>query len=367
MNCIGKYKMKINSIILIILTFLSFPCSGQNEDSTQQSEPVKNVILMIGDGMGLSQIYAAYTVNRGNLNMERAQAVGLSKTYSADKYVTDSGAGGTAISCGVKTRNEMIGMDTSAIKVRTLLEIAEDAGLSTGLVVTSSILHATPASFIAHQINRHNYREIAADFLDSGIDIFVGGGRLIFEDSTDIAAKLKEKGYSIVHTLDSIDINSSMNIGCLAADSGLIRMTEGRGNYLPDATRIALSKLSKNKNGFFIMVEGSQIDWGGHDNNIDYLIEEVIDFDHAVGEAFDFADRHPGTLVVVTADHETGGLSIIDGDLAKGEIITSFSTDDHSGVMVPVLAYGRGAAEFTGIYENTAIFHKIMALLSFNE
>ena len=115
------------------------------------------------------------------------------------------------------------------------------------------------------------------------------------------------------------------------------------------------------------MIEGSQIDWGGHDNNIDYLIEEVIDFDHAVGEAFDFADRHPGTLVVVTADHETGGLSIIDGDLAKGEIITSFSTDDHSGVMVPVLAYGRGAAEFTGIYENTAIFHKIMALLSFNE
>ena len=324
---------------------------------------------MIGDGMGLNQVYAAYTVAKGNLNLEKAEYIGLSKTSSANKYETDSGAGGTALATGEKTMDNYIGLDIYKQPLKSILEIAEENNLSTGMVVTCSMTHATPASFIAHQPSRYMYGAIAKDFIDSGIDIFIGGGKSHFEDSSDVNVldELRAKNYKIVGRLEDIDPSDSSNIGCIMAVDALPKMSEGRGNYLPDATKIALEKLSRNENGFFIMIEGSQIDWGGHDNDFDYLVSEVLDFDKAVGEAFAFADKNPGTLVIVTADHETGGLTITDGDLQTGEIEVHFSTGYHTGVMVPVYAYGTGAEIFSGIYENTEIFHKIMELYSFED
>lgn len=324
---------------------------------------------MIGDGMGLAQVHAAYTANHGTLNMERAMFVGLSKTQSQNKYETDSGAGGTALSTGKKTMNNFIGIDASGQATPTILELAEKQGLSTGLVVTSEMIHATPAAFIAHVPDRYMYNEIAEHFTNSGIDIFIGGGRAYFEDSAayNISDSLRSKSYDIVYSLDDIEPTSPNNIGCLVSDFYLPRFSEGRGDYLPLASGLAMKKLAQNKKGFFLMIEGSQIDWGGHSNDIDFVLEETLDFDKAVGAAFDFADTHPGTLVVVTADHETGGLSITDGDIESGALEVKFNDTGHTGIMVPVFAYGTGAEKFAGIYHNTEIFQKIVDLLKIND
>jgi alkaline phosphatase len=357
--------MRFKSFLLGFVLIIS-GCATKVEPS----QKVKNIILMIGDGMGLSQVYAAYTADKGNLNLEKATYIGLSKTYSASDYITDSGAGGTAISCGVKTRNHSVGVDPDGLPLKTILESVEEHGLSTGLIATSSITHATPAAFIAHRISRDENLQIAEDFISSDIDIFIGGGRKFFEDNEskiNVSDILRSKGYEIVYKLDDVNPDDTLNTGCLAADDELPKMLEGRGNFLPEATAIALTKLSRNKKGFFIMIEGSQIDWGGHDNDIDYVVTETLDFDRAIGVAFNFADKNPGTLVIVTADHETGGLSITGGNLATGKISTHFSVRDHTAVMVPVFAYGTGAEEFAGMYDNTEIYHKMMKSYEFGE
>jgi alkaline phosphatase len=322
---------------------------------------------LIGDGMGVAQIYAGYTANKGNLNLEKANYIGFSKTSSANNYVTDSGAGATAISTGYKTNNEYIGLDEQAIFRKTILESAEENGLSTGIVVTCPIAHATPAAFMAHQESRYNYENIAVDIVHSGVDLFIGGGKVNFEnrkDSLNYSDSLRKRGYIISYNIDSIQLENIKKTGCFISDDELLPVYKGRGNYLPRATKLALNKLHRNEKGFFLMIEGSQIDWGGHANNIDYITGEMIDFDVAIGEAFKFADENPGTLVIVTADHETGGLALVGGDIKSGKVDARFSTNLHTGVMVPVFAYGSGSEEFSGIYENTEIYKKMMKLLN---
>lgn len=356
--------MKLILSFLICLLFTPFIICQQSLQHEPQT--VKNIILMIGDGMGTSQVYAGYTANKGYLNLFKAQYTGFSITNSADNYVTDSGAGGTAISTGKKTNNESIGVNSMGVPQKTILESAEEKGLSTGLVVTSSITHATPASFIAHQICREENIDIANDFIQSGIDVFIGGGRIYFEGpkkGLNISDTLRHQGYEIVYTLEGIQPASSKNLGCLIADNHLPKIIEGRGDYLVNAVNIALEKLVNNDSGFFIMVEGSQIDWACHSNDLPFLVGEMIDFDKAIGTAFDFADNHPGTLVIVTADHETGGLALTGGAIATGEVEGEFSTKDHTGVMIPVFAYGDGSELFAGIYQNTEIYCKMMQLL----
>lgn len=352
-------RVRIISLPLFLISMLS---CGQTKPE------VKNIILMIGDGMGVSQVYAGYTANKGSLNLEKATITGFSKTSSADNYVTDSGAGTVAISTGKKAKNYSVGINADGKPETTILEHAESSGLSTGLVVTCAITHATPASFIAHVKSRHDSEAIASQFVGSGIDIFIGGGRKhfdLYKDSINYSDSLRNEGYTIVYDLESINPKDNSNIGCFVADMHLPPVLKGRGDYLSKATNIALSRLSKNKKGFFIMIEGSQIDWGGHDNNLEYVISEMIDFDKAVGEAFKFADKNPGTLVIVTADHETGGLALVQGNISEGNVMGAFVTTNHTGVMVPVFAYGPGAEEFSGIYENTEIYHKMMRLLNF--
>jgi alkaline phosphatase len=357
--------MKKPGILLLLLAYMTV-CSGQQLSINESTGNVKNIILLIGDGMGVSQIYSAFTVNKGVLNLFEAPFVGFILTYSADNYVTDSGAGATAFSTGRKTNNYSLGVDPDGKPLKTILESAGEAGLSTGLVVTCPVTHATPAAFIAHQVSRYEDSKIAHDFIGSGINLFIGGGRYHFEDTSgfyNFSDTLRNLGYKIVYNLQDIDAKSNDNTGCFVADLDIPRKLDGRGDYLPEATQIALAKLKMNEKGFFIMIEGSQIDWGGHANDIQYVVSEMIDFDKAVGKAFRFADENPGTLVIVTADHETGGLSITGGDIKTGTIRTNFSTPGHTSVMVPVFAYGAGAEKFAGIYENTGIYDKMMQAL----
>ncbi len=365
-----KILYKSFSILIVLLFFLySYGSPGSSDDNKKNA---KNIILLIGDGMGVSHIYAAMTANHGHLNIEKCKNIGFIKTYSASDYITDSGAGGTAMSIGKKTYNGAIGVNADSLPEETILEIAEKHGLATGLVVTSSITHATPASFIAHQKWRSMYEEIAEDFLKTDIDVFIGGGREHFikrSDSVDLVLKLKEKGYTVLFEMDSVIKVESGKLAGLVADMNLPPYRDStkirRGDMLPDATQTAINILSKNEKGFFLMVEGSQIDWAGHANITGYIILETLDFDRAVGKALDFAEKDGNTLVIITADHETGGMGINDGDFKEGTVNAGYTTRSHTGVMVPVFAYGPGSEQFRGIYENTDIFYKMMMALGF--
>ncbi len=353
-----------------IIIFLLGSCNLTKANKDSEPKKVKNVILLIGDGMGVSQIYAAISTANKTLNFEQFKIVGFHKTHSATDYITDSGAGGTALATGVRTCNNCIAVDTLGNPLKTILEYAEENNLATGLVSTSSIVHATPASFIAHVASRNDYEDIALYFLKTEIDLFIGGGRKQFlhrKDSLNLIDSLINRGYLVSDSICHIpqDYNGKLAVFTAYAHNPYIK--EGRTNILPDATEKAIQMLSKNEKGFFLMIEGSFIDWGGHDGDINVVVSETIDFDNAIGEALRFAKENGETLVIVTADHETGGLTLTDGNLHDKTITANFSTDHHTGVMVPVFAFGPGAEEFGGIYNNTEVFEKMMNAFGFEK
>ncbi|HLW32618.1 MAG TPA: alkaline phosphatase [Aequorivita sp.] len=334
------------------------------ETSVNENMP-KNIILLIGDGMGLSEVSTAIYYKEGKPNFERFTTIGLSKTSSGSELITDSAAGATVFSAGVKTYNGAIGVDRDTIPVPTIVEQLSKDGYSTGIVATSSIQHATPASFYAHVKHRRMYEEITEFAPNSGVDFFAGGGLKYFndrKDKRDLLEDMRAAGYTVItDKLPTTNVRGKELI--LLAENGMPKMSEGRGDFLPDATKLALEKLSKNEKGFFLMVEGSQIDWGGHDNDADYLIEELLDFDKTIGVALDFAKQNGETLVIVTADHETGGFTLATDGGDYNKIKPTFSTTGHSGTMVPVFAEGPGAFLFNGIYESNEIYFKMMEAL----
>lgn len=328
---------------------------------------IKNIILLIGDGMGVSEVFAGITANNNQLYLEYANRVGFQKTKSKNKYKTDSASSGTSIACGIKTNNGFIGMDADSNAVENIIEIVSKYGKAAGLVASAKITHATPASFIAHVPSRKQYEDIAEYYITDLLDVFIGGGLDDFdkrEDSRSLLPDLESKGFQLVKTEAELDRVKSGKVAGLLASGHMGRYPE-RGEFLPKSTLKAIELLSQNPEGFFLMVEGSQIDWGGHDNDVGYVIEEMLDFDRAIGEALKFAAQDGHTLVIITADHETGGMSVHDANPQEGRLEGRFTTGSHSSVMVPVFAYGPGADAFMGIYENTETFYKMIEAFNF--
>lgn len=322
-------------------------------------KPVKNVILLIGDGTGLAQLYAGYTANRGVLNVFNMKYTGLSKTSSYDSYITDSAPGSTAFSSGVKTNNRWIGVDHNGKALKLLPDILQQRKMKTGIVTCGDITDATPADFYAHQSERSYAVEILNDLAVSTIDIIMGAPS---PKMTEKIAEGLRKKFKLISTLDSVEAGSGMKWIVTEKRAGL-SMLEGRGDWLQKAFDKTTGLLSKNKNGFFLMLEGAQVDYGGHYNKLPYVVAEVMDFDKTIGKAMQFADGNGETLVIVTADHETGGLTLTDGDYKKGYVNGQFSTNDHTAIPVPVFAYGPQSQLFSGVYENTEIFFKILKAL----
>ena len=360
--------MKISFLKLFVLFFLvSF---SNSQGYAKNPVKVKNIIFLIGDGMGEAQIFAAMTRAGYPLNIEKFPYTGYQKTFSLTDYITDSAAGGTALASGQKTVNGFLGQDTLGNKFKSILTIAGENGLATGIVVSSSITHATPAAFYSYQPDRSMYEEIAMDFINSGIDVAIGGGFFHFykrADSLNLLDSLRVKGYSIVTNNIFLQTFEEGKLAALFYPVHPPSMKNGRENLLPDGTAKAIELLKKNEKGFFLMVEGSQIDWSGHDNDLEGVIDEMLDFDKAVGVALDFAREDGNTLVVVTSDHETGGLTIVGGSIENKEVIAIFATDDHTAALVPVFSYGPGAEQFTGILDNTEFFGKFLRLYGFSD
>ncbi|RAI84395.1 alkaline phosphatase [Algoriphagus yeomjeoni] len=319
--------------------------------------PVKNVILMIGDGNGLAQISAALFANDNQLNLTQLKNMGMVKTQAADDFTTDSAAGATAYATGEKTNNRALGVDPSGKELANLPDILDSYGFSSGIITTDQLTGATPASFYAHYPERDDSDHIAAYLSKSKLDLFVGGGKSRFEKEM---VNLRNAEFTLVESLEDL---KGERVGYFAAEYSLPKVLDGRGDYLLKSTNAALKFFEKKKSPFFLMVEAANIDSGGHSNSTSMIVSEMLDFDQVIGEVIRFADENPGTLVLITADHETGGVSIPQGDIASQTVELAYHSDDHTGIMVPIFAYGAHSGDFRGVYENTEVFHKIMKLL----
>lgn len=365
-NNIIMKKYVLLSVLSVLTILLSYSCSSTKDSHAylNHSQKPSNIILMIGDGMSTPQVYAAILTSENPTSFERFPVTGLVKTYSKSHKITDSAAGGTAIATGHKTNNGMIGMDSDSIPVPSILEMLSEKRMKTGVIATSYITHATPASFVAKNINRNNYEEIAMDFAQSDkVDLLIGGGKKHFtsrKDGVNLIDKMVSEGWNYYDTLTNIDKNDKIMI--LASDDHLPSYPS-RGNFLPDASALALEKLSKSKTGFFLMIEGSQIDFAAHNSDSTYLVNEMHDFDNTINKVLDFAEKDGNTLVVVTADHETGGLTMIDPNGHYTETYFNFSTGSHSPLLVPLFAFGPGSENFSGIIENTDIIKIILKIM----
>ncbi|WP_114792907.1 alkaline phosphatase [Niabella yanshanensis] len=325
-------------------------------------KPVKNLIILIGDGTGLAQWYAGYTANNQSLNVFNMMQIGLSKTSSYDNYITDSAPGATAISSGYKGNNRSVGVDHTGVARPSLTELVARQGWKTGIITSGDMRDATPAAFYGHRAERSNFPGMLQDLVNAPVDILAGAGAIQKDPAyTDLVKK-----FNVSTSLAGTGWSQTKPI--IIADSiAAIRTSKGRKNWSLQVFEKSLQRLSKNKSGFLLMLEGAQIDHGGHANVLPDVVTELKDFDQIVGAAMRFADSNGETLVIVTGDHETGGLTLTAGDYNRNFISGQFSTGDHTAIPVPVFAYGPQSQLFRGVYENTAIFHKILKALSFDK
>jgi alkaline phosphatase len=336
-------------------------------EAVAQETPTR-VILMIGDGAGAGYWTAAiYAAN--DLAVKQLPVGGLVDTRSSNSKITDSAAAATAYSAGIRTYNGALGVRPDSTVVPTVLELARDRGMATGLVATSSVTHATPAAFASHVPDREMMWEISRQMVDAEVDVVLGGGRAYFDparrpDSLDLLGEIRAD-HTYVETADEL---AALNTAGVDRLFGLfteehLPAAPTRSPTLPAMTRAALEVLDHDPDGFFLMVEGSQPDWRGHDNApMDAVVAEMLDFDQAIGVALDYQSRHPETLIVVTADHETGGLAIQKS--GAEELVARYTTGNHTAGMVPLFASGPGAEEFGGMKENREVGRLLMERVS---
>lgn len=354
--------MKKFCLLSIVALFFASCASSQSFVQTVQGLPehepasvlsvppapharAKNIILMIGDGMGAEHVWAAWLCNKGKLNITQLPYTAFCTTFSADSAITDSAAAGTAIACGRKTNNGSVGVDADGKRLASLAEHCRNRGMATGVVVTKAITDATPAAFYAHVKSRRKTSAIARELFLADWDVVVGGGAAAF--SPEQSEALRSRGTSVELVAPE---------HCPPASQ--------RGDFLPRYTAAALAKLEKSPKGFFLMVEGSAIDSAAHACNAEETVREVLDFDCAVGVVLEWMSRHPETLLVVTADHQTGGLSVLDGDRESGKVTVDFATSKHTGVAVPLYAAGAGAHAFRGVMDNTELASRMLNSMS---
>lgn len=390
-------KVNLISIALIALMY-GTSCCPNAEDGPQ----VKNVIYLIGDGMGLGAVSSLVLSEEEATGFEMNPVIGLCETCSANNYVTDSPAGGTALATGTRTNNGYLGVDPDGKQLTSILRKAQTMGKKTAIVVNTTLTEATPAAFYAGVTSRNKTYDIAKQFTESEVDIAIGGGLDHFinrPDSLDLTATLIEKGYDVyLHWETVLNSSSDKFVGilplsdlhrrekgnktaeaaegqevCLAAK--LAASTEEASGthlseptvYLQKATAKTLEVLSRdNKDGFFLMVESAIIDGYGHNNDSEGMIVEMREVDNTVRQLVEYVNQHPETLLVITADHETGGTGVDYNSLAPGDVKPvrlSFSTHGHTGTLVPIFAYGAGAEAFGGVMKNTDLPKKIEELM----
>ena len=391
----------IRIILLALAAIIVASCAPEKKEPHPQ-----NVIYLIGDGMGFGAVSSLLLSQDSLTGFEKAPVIGLSETQSANNHVTDSPAGGSALACGTRVKNGVLGLDpVDGTHLTSILEKAQVMGKKTGIVVNTTLTEATPAAFYANVESRSMGFEIARQFTESGVDVAIGAGLSAFinrPDSLDLTRVLiEEKGYDVYLDWKSVlNTTSEKFVGILsmgdvhrrnkpttvkpgaaagdevclaaklaadAADEADTTIFSEPDLYLEKASAKALTALEKNSpNGFFLMIESAIIDGYGHNNDSEGMIEEMQEFDRTLQMLVQYVNAHPGTLLVVTADHETGGTGVGYKGHAVGEeapVSLTFSTKGHTGTVVPIFAYGEGAEKFSGIMKNKDVPGKIEALI----
>lgn len=357
-----------NLAILILILLVS---AQYTQTEARQDKKPKNLIIMIGDGMGTNYVNSLVISNKDNA-FKRFHSIGFSVTCSADKLITDSAAGATALSTGHRTDNLNVGVDSGERPLKNIMEAAQERGKATGVVVTSSVTHATPAGFVAHVGDRGQETEIAKQFAEAGLEVAIGGGQDFFlpeskkgvrKDNVDLTERLKERGYKVILSLEDLKKNDNSSRFFALLDKTSLPSATDRNYSLDELVKSAIDRLSKDSDGFVMMIEGSQIDWGGHANNTKQVQGELSDFNKAVNYCLDFAAKDKNTLVVVTADHETGGLSITGGEKDGSNMSFTFNTKGHTAGAVGVFASGPGEELFRGYLNNFEIGQNFFKLL----
>jgi len=416
------------STIPLHSTFSSEGSSPSDNDEQNGDGAVDNVIFMIPDGFATSYATNYRLYKDGDEPIWDDMLTGMMKTVSANDPITDSAAAGTAMATGEKTDNGMISMSPDGEELGTILQAAEEAGKSSGLVATSTVTHATPATFGAHTENRNDEHLIAPQYLENDVDVVLGGGKNTFlpesegglQEERHLINEFEEEGYQFVEDSDQLQAAESEKVLGLFADDAMAPELEREQTNEPslaEMTETAIDTLDQNEDGFFLMVEGSQIDWAGHANDSAWAMSDTEAFEEAVTEAVDFANEDEETLVVMAGDHDTGGMTVggydtggtqleilhdvnntggyIAGqlnsdqsnardvmleyanieitddeveaiqtsdepDLAINHIISNYagvgwSSYDHTGQEVPLYAHGPGSEMFTGLVDNTDV------------
>lgn len=354
---------RITFVLLSLVILALLPSCNNKKEEIQEQPKAMNVIYMIGDGMALPQVYAAMLASHEKMTFSQFPYIGVVDTHSASNDITDSAAAGTALASDHKTNNAMLGVNPDSIPVKTVLEVMAEQGKETGIVVSSYVTHATPAAFYAKVPHRKQYEDIAVQMAENPyLNLIIGGGMKHFnqrKDSLDLVARMEnELGWKVYDTLDNIDITCK-KYAVMANDNHMPPAAE-RGDFLPRAVKTALKTLDSAENGFFLMVEGSQIDFACHGNDSTWMMDEMLDFDYTIKVALDYAKEKGNTLVVVTADHETGGLTLPDPQGKYTNVVFNYSTGSHTCLPVLVYAYGPGAEQFTGWMQNTELKGKIL-------
>jgi len=353
-------RINLYLYILILLIVIGITSCSEKKETTPKAV---NVIYMIGDGMALPQVFGTMLATGEELAFSQFPYIGVVDTRSASNDITDSAAGGTALACDKKTKNGMVGMDVDTLPMATVLDVLAQQGKATGIVVTCYSGHATPADFYAKVPKRTMYEDIAVQMAESDkLNVMIAGGRKHFvnrKDSINLLERMEsELGWKIYDTLADID-TACMKYAVLANNSHM-PVYPDRGEFLPEGVKTALKTLEQDEDGFFLMVEGSQIDFACHEHDSAWMVNETVDFSNAVQVALDYAKTHDNTLVVVTADHETGGLTMIDRKGKYTNVEFEYSTGSHTCLPVMIYAYGPGAELFTGWMQNNEVKAKIL-------
>lgn len=393
-----RLHFRLMTVLVLVLLVVTVPLGGASGSSAAGGlgaaglpQPIaRNIILLIGDGMGPHHVTAARYLSvgpAGSLSMDGLDVAGFAHTHSSSSLITDSAAAATALASGVKTYNGAIGVDAGGVSVETILEQAQALGKATGLVTTVQLAHATPAAFAAHVTSRSMMTEIAKQMLECGVDVMLGGGEDQWvptddsgcfgtgerTDGLNLIQSAVATGYAHVCTesaFSAIDPASTPKLLGLFADGGMSRPYQPS---LTTMTQKAIDILSLDDDGFFLMVEAGQIDWASHGNHATNAIGDTVEFDEAVAVARQFAADNSDTLVIATADHETGGMTLVKAGHGLDAFTTpggdpfdiDWSTGSHTAVDVPVLAGGPHAWALAGSYENTHIFDVMSSALQF--
>lgn len=405
--------MKINRVIVAILSIVITLASSQftSEAKRKKDDKAKYIFLFIGDGMGMGQVsltesylsYKAGKLGGEQLSFTKFPYLALCNTYSANRNITCSAAGGTAIACGEKTNNEYIGVDPDGKPLESIAYVLHNQGYNVGIMTTVPVNHATPAAFYGHNSSRYGYYEISQEIVSSGFEFLGGSGFYNYKgrnnDKPAVDIYIEENGYDVCYGTKEFSARDRSKDIVFIQESGRETNPE---NYVSDGAeegdvelyemlQMGLEVLG-DENPFFIMCEGGNIDWAAHDNKTMTTVMEVVAFDKAIREAIEFYNEHPEeTLIIVTADHETGGVSIGEGKDWRPEIIDwpmlekhwfesgeknvlgyeenremnkkaliGWTSSHHTAARVPAFAIGKGAEKFHGIIENTDIKGKIL-------